>query len=84
MDNVRFIINWLFVAFVDNLPINFREKGQVVSTNPDDDEHLEETKKRAFIVSDITTTFTFFVAIFFPSVTGMLTNLTFSPNEDLG
>ncbi|XP_022668588.1 solute carrier family 12 member 4-like isoform X3 [Varroa destructor] len=59
-------------VFFDNLPINFREKGQVVSTNPDDDEHLEETKKRAFIVSDITTTFTFFVAIFFPSVTGIM------------
>lgn len=54
----------------ENVPIKFREKDQVITKNSTDPTHLEGDEKKLFVVSDITSTITLFVAIFFPSVTG--------------
>lgn len=47
----------------------FKEKGEVISES---DESVFPSKSETYnqILSDITTSFTFLVAIFFPSVTG--------------
>ena len=57
-------------SVAENIPINFRKQGQVLSKDPDDKTIYDEKKRYRYVISDITTTFTFFVAIFFPSVTG--------------
>ncbi|XP_003744033.1 solute carrier family 12 member 6 [Galendromus occidentalis] len=60
-------------VFKDNVPIRFKTKGQVIS-RIDDPKVFdgESDNKFIYVVSDITTSFTFFVAIFFPSVTGIM------------
>ncbi|XP_077542977.1 solute carrier family 12 member kcc isoform X3 [Haemaphysalis longicornis] len=58
-------------AFFDNIPVMFKEKGEVISMS---DESYFPSKSESYnqIVCDITTSFTFLVAIFFPSVTGIM------------
>lgn len=58
-------------VFFDNIPVMFKEKGEVISSS---DESYFPSKSESYIqiVCDITTSFTFLVAIFFPSVTGIM------------
>ncbi|XP_029834473.3 solute carrier family 12 member 4 isoform X1 [Ixodes scapularis] len=58
-------------VFFKNIRIMFKEKGEVVSES---DESVFPSKSETYnqILSDITTSFTFLVAIFFPSVTGIM------------
>lgn len=58
-------------VFSQNVPIMFKEKGEVISSS---DESYFPSKSESYnqILCDITTSFTFLVAIFFPSVTGIM------------
>ncbi|KAH8019303.1 hypothetical protein HPB51_018815 [Rhipicephalus microplus] len=58
-------------VFFDNIPVMFKEKGEVISSS-DDSYFPSKSESYIQIVCDITTSFTFLVAIFFPSVTGIM------------
>lgn len=55
----------------DNLPPRFDYKGNLV-TMDDDTSYPPDQPKHRNVFVDITTTFTMFVAIYFPSCTGIL------------
>uniref|UniRef100_T1KKM7 SLC12A transporter C-terminal domain-containing protein n=2 Tax=Tetranychus urticae TaxID=32264 RepID=T1KKM7_TETUR len=55
----------------ENLALRFREKGDVVTMDPDA-RYPPELPPYSNIFVDLTTSFTFFVAVYFPSCTGIL------------
>lgn len=61
----------IFLCFAANIPMRFGRKGDFITASSDPDAadpHNEKTYNQLLI--DISTSFTFLLAIFFPSCTG--------------
>ncbi len=58
-------------VFGENVPNNFHEVGDAISSSREEAEYnLGGKPKHGYILNDITTSFTILIGIYFPSVTG--------------